>query len=419
MATNASFQNMLNQYLPLDLLKQELIDRSYLLQKVTKDESWKGGPLQVPFEVQQASSIEFGQLADKTDISAFKYGRGALTVQPEAWGSMMFNQKDLVQHDGKIPESTFLKILPNQIDAMLNKFKMTLSVHLFGNDGSVANVTVSGTNAGVVGVDRIDRFEIDQKIVLKDSDTAAAVYYVIAIIIDTGKLTVSATRGGAAADVSAYTTGASAKVYHPGVVEGATQGMTSLGSQLLSAANGGPSTIFGVTKIAAPFTQCPNVDGSGVTSSNILSKIFDAYTIRQTLAKAGNLPEVIMSYNKFSAVLKLLETGKGAFNVVAGSRKVSVYGWQEVSIGSVDGAVLKLVAIQEAPETLIYFLDWDGITFYSNGMIRRHKSPDGIEYKVERATTGYFYIIDHFVMGDLVVHAPWKQLVMFNVPQSI
>jgi hypothetical protein len=42
MATPQTFQNMLNEYLPLDLMKEELIKRDYLMQKVTHDESWKG-----------------------------------------------------------------------------------------------------------------------------------------------------------------------------------------------------------------------------------------------------------------------------------------------------------------------------------------------------------------------------------------
>lgn len=414
MSTSANFQNMLNQYLPLDLLKQELIKRDYLMQRVQHDESWKGGAIQVPFQVQHGSSIEFGQLADTTDIANYKYGRGTISTQPEAWASLQFLHKDLVQHDGKIPESTFLRILPDQVDAMLSYLKMVLSVHLMGSDGSFATATVDGTNAGVLGVDRIDRFTLDQKVVLNDNGTVGqGTYYVIAININTQKVTLSATRGGSAADISTYTVAHATKCFHPGSV---SAGMTSLGSQLLTSGNGGSASLFGQTKTSAPFLQCPNIDGTGVSASNILSKIFDGYTQRMILAKSGNIPEVVMSFKHFGSVLKLLETNKGSFNVVPNSRKVSVYGWQTIEIGSVSGAVLKLVGIQEMPDSLIYYLDWDGIMFYSNGLIRRRKSPDGIEYYQSRATSGYSYIIDHFVMGDLVCTAPWKQAVMYGIP---
>lgn len=413
MATSSNFQNMLNQYLPLELLKQELLKRDYLMNRVQHDESWKGGSLQVPFEQQYGSSIEFGQLADTSDISNYKYGRGTISTQPEAWASLQFLQKDLVQHDGKIPESTFLRILPNQVDAMLNYFKMVVSVHLMGKDGSFAAATVTGTNAGVLIVDRIDRFALDQKLVLNDDGTVGVgTYYVIAININSSSVTLSATRGGSAADISTYTTGHATKCFHPGSV---SAGMTSLGSQLLSLANGGSTNLFGVAKTSAPFLQCPNVDGSSITATNIMQKIFDAYTTRMILAKSGNIPEVAMSFKNFGACLKVIEASKGAFNVSPGSRKVSQYGWQTMEIGSVSGAVLKLVGIVEMPDDLIYFLDWDGITFYSNGLIRRRKSPDGIEYYQSRATTGYSYIIDHFIMGDLVVTAPWKQLIVYGI----
>lgn len=42
MATNRDFSSLLNQYLPIDLLKQEYMKRDYLMTKVNMDESWKG-----------------------------------------------------------------------------------------------------------------------------------------------------------------------------------------------------------------------------------------------------------------------------------------------------------------------------------------------------------------------------------------
>ena len=52
MATNTdrSFSTMLNQYLPNQLLREELIKRDWFLQNVKKDQSWEGGTIIVPFE---------------------------------------------------------------------------------------------------------------------------------------------------------------------------------------------------------------------------------------------------------------------------------------------------------------------------------------------------------------------------------
>jgi hypothetical protein len=319
MGTNQSFQSMLNQYLPIELLQQEYIKRDYLMQKVNMDESWKGGSLIVPFQQQFGSSIEFGQLAASNDISEYKYTRGSISTQPEAWGSIILNHRDLMQHDGKIPESTFLRILPGQVDAMLRYFKMVISVHLMG-DGSVAKATVSGTAGGVLEVDRVDRFTLDQKVVMNDNGTVGqTTMYVIAIDVNGGTLkkgsiTLSLSRGGAAASISTYTTGNVTKVYHPGAI---ASGMTSMRSQVLSAANGGSANLFGVAKTAAPFLQAVNYLGSSITANNILTVIFDAYTQYKILAQGGILPEVVMSFKHFGSCLKLLDVQKGPYALIS------------------------------------------------------------------------------------------------------
>lgn len=412
MATNRDFASMLNQYLPLDLLKNEYMKRDYLMQKVTHDESWKGGDLIVPFEGQHASSVEFGALADSADIAKYDYVRGSISTQPEVWGSLIFQHRDLIQHDGKIPESTFLRILPGQVDAFMTYMKMAVSVHLLGGP-HFAKATADGTAGGVLAVDRIDRFALSQKLSLDDDNSSAATYYVIAINVNAKTVTLSATRGGAAADISAYTLAQNAKCYHPGAQ---TAGLTSLRSQLLTAAAGGAASLFGQTKTSYPFLQTPNVDGSDVTATNILDKIFDAYTARMILGKGGKAPEVLMSFKHLGSILKLLEIGKGSYNVVPNSRKVNTYGWQEIEVGAVGNQVLKLVGVQECDDDIIYFLDWDGITFYSNGLFKRRRAPDGKEYFEARATTGYSYILDHCLFGDLVVTAPWKQAVLHSIP---
>lgn len=408
---------MLNEYLSIDLMKEELIKRDYVLQKVDRDDGWKSGTIPVPFEGQHASSISFGSLNADTNISKYKYVRGQLTTYRELWGSMRFEHRDLMEHDGKINEKSFLKILPGQVDDFIVNFKMSAAVNML--DGpNFAKLTVSGTVGGVIEVDKIDRFTIDQEIRLIDGNTAEAAYFVIAIDVNGGTLkqgavTVSATRGGAAADVSAYTTGQAAKVYHPGA---STESFTSLAQQLLSLANGGSATIFGQTKTAYPYLQCIQYDGSAMSASNVLPTIFNAFTRRQQTAKSGKLPEVLMSFKHFGSCLTALESTKQAFNVVPESRKTSVYGWQEIMIGSVSGELLKLVAIQEKSDDNIMMLDWDSITLYTNGFVQRRTAPDGLQYFQIRATTGYSYLLDHVLAGDIVCKAPWKNLIIHSIP---
>lgn len=417
MATNRDFQSMLNEFLPMELLKAEMQKRDYLLQSAEMDDTWKGGNLVVPFEGQNASSVEFGQLADSTDISKYKYVRGGISVQPEVWGTMRFEHRDLMEHNGKIPESTFLKILPNQIDDFLTNLKMAVSINML-NGAHKAILTVDGTLTGVLEVDRIDRFSIDEKVVLQDGNSPALAVYVISIDVNGGTLgygalVVSASRGGAPVDVSAYTVSQSAKVYHPGAI---TNSFTSLKGQLLSFANGGTATIFNQTKTAYPYLQAIQIDGTSVSATTILAKIFDGYTKRQILGKGGAAPEVLMSLKHFGSALKVIELQKGAFNIVPNSRKVSQYGYDTIEIGSVSGTTLKLVGIQEMDNTAIMYLDWSTITVYSNGMFKRRTAPDGKQYFEVRSTAGYAYILDHCFFGDVVCKAPWKNAIMYGIP---
>lgn len=410
MATTRTFQDMLNDYLTYDLLKEEMIKRDWLLTSVEKDNGWKDGPLPVPFKGAGASSIAFGALTAENDVAEDAYIRGEVSSPKEIWGTMVFNHRDLMEHDGKVNEKSFLKILPDAVEDFMDYMKMCTSVNLLGGP-HFATLTVSGTVGGVITVDHIDRFVIGQKVVLVDGNTAAASYYVIAINTNLDQATLSATRGGAAADVSAYTTGQAAKVYHPGAD---TLSFTSLKSSLLSAANGGSASLYGQSKLAYPFLQAINIDGSGVTSSNILDKIFDAFTRIRTVGK-GLANQVVMSYRNLGYVLAKLESSKGAYNIVQGSQSVSVYGWTEITIGGVKGS-LKVVGIQEMDNDSIMFLDMRALKFHSNGFFRKRIAPDGKHYYEVRATTGYKYLVDMCLFGELILSKPSYCGIMHSIP---
>jgi hypothetical protein len=409
MATIRSFSDMLNEYLPNDLLKEEIIKRDYLLNKVEKDNNWLGGTLVVPFEGAKASSIKFGSLTASNDIAEYNYQRGQITTQPEVWGTLKFNERDLMEH-GAISEQNFLKILPGQIDDFMQLMKETVSVNMLGA-ANFASLTVDGTAGGVAEVDHVERFVIGQKVTLVDGDTAQADYYVIAVDLNGGTLkrgsvTLSASRGGAAANISAYTVAQSAKFYHDGVLVGGvvTNRFTSLRDSLLSAANGGTASLYGKTKVTFPYLQAVNVDGSAVTATNIVEAIFDAYTRVRSVGR-GNADTVLMSYKHLGSVMKIIETQKGGFKVSANQTKANQYGWTEIDITTVKGK-LTVVGIQEADDDVIMLLDWSALKFYSNGFFKKRKAPDGKEYFEERNSSGYVYIVDMCLFGDLVLQAP-------------
>lgn len=417
MGTDRSFSAMLNEYLPVELMKEELIKRDYLLSKVDRDDGWKSGNIIIPFEGQHATSLSFGSLSADTNISKHAYVRGSLSSYRELWGALRFEHRDLMEHDGKVNEKSFLKILPGQVDDFVTYFKMASSVNMI--DGPhFCTLTVDGGASGECEVDRIDRLSIDQEVVLDDGNSSPATYFVISIDVNGGTLKngqaiLSASRGGGAANISAYTVAQAAKLFHVGAQAAS---FTSLRDQLLSAANGGSASLFGQTKTAYPYLQAIQFDGSAVSATNVMATIFAAYTRRQQTAKSGKLPEALMSYKHFGSVLTSLEATKQAFNVVPESRKTSVYGYQEVMIGSVSGELIKLVAVQEKADDTIMLLDWDSITLYTNGFLQRRTAPDGLQYHSIRATTGYAYILDHVLAGDIVCKAPWKNLIIHSIP---
>lgn len=401
MATTRSFSAMLNQYLPNELLKEELVKRDYILQKVEKDDSWNGGDLIVPFKGAQASSVSFGSLTAAGDVAEDVLVRGSITSQPEVWGSMVFNHRDIMEHNGQIKEKSFLKKLPGMIDDFTDYMKMVLSLS-FTNGSHFATATADGDASGNLTVDRPERFTLGQKVVIDDSNSSPVTGYVKTINMATGVINFVTARGGSSAvDLSTYTTSATARCYFDG---SQTNGLTSIKESLLSAANGGSTNLYGVAKTSYPYLQAINVSGSSITASNILSTIFDAYTTIRNRGK-GNPDTVLVSYKHLGSIMKILESSKGAFHIEQGSTKVNAYGWTEIVVFGVKGK-LTVVGIQELDDDFIPFIDWRAFKLYSNGMIKKRKSPEGLEYFEVRNTSGYAYLLDLCFFGDLVLERP-------------
>lgn len=424
MATDRSFQDMLNEFLPNELLAEEFIKRDYILSTVSKDENWKGGKLVVPFKRNGASSVRVGSLSAANNISQSNYQRGSVDDYVEYWGSLIFNHRDLQEHNGKIPESTFLRILPDEIEDFMDTMKQMVSVSLTSSP-QFATLLGDGQAGGTCVVDHIERFQIDQEVILDDSNDTQGTYFVIGIDVNTGgvagypssaTLTLSATRGGAAANISTYTVAQAAKIYHPGTWDGTTYtGFYSMRQALLSATNGGSTNIHGKVKTTAPILQALNIDGSSISSTNLLDKLFDSVT--ETRAKCkGRANTFLMSYKHLGTIMKLLEVQKGSYKVVV-DPKESLYGWTELSIMAVSGrGTVKIVGMQEMDDDVIPFIDWDSIKFYSNGGMKKRMGPNGNEYFEVRATTGYQYIVDVSLFGDMVYAKPAHNAIIFGVP---
>ncbi len=420
MATTRSFNDMLNEYLAYDLLAEEQMKRDWLLSNVEKDNDWKGGTLVVPFKGAMPSSYRYGKLTAQSDISEHKFVRGTVSGYKEIWGTMKWNARDLVEHSGlkgqslgMVSEQSFLKALPETIEEFVDGMKQVVSVNLLSGNHFTKLTADSTANDGVVTVDHAERFQIGQKVIVDDDNSVAITAYVKTIDINANQAVLVTARGGATViDFSAnnMTTAQNAKVYVEGA-ETAADAFTSLRSQLLPAAQGGSSTLFGQTKLAYPYLQAVAQSGAAITASNILDKLFDAWTRVMNVGK-GHATVAVMSYKHLGSIMKQLELGSGSFRHV--ETKVNVYGYTEIVITGVKGS-LKVVGVHEMDDDVIYFLDWKALKLYSNGYFRKQVDPEGKAYYVVREETGYTYICDIAFFGELVVHKPSHCGVIYSI----
>lgn len=414
MGTLRSFQAMLNEYMPNKLLKEEVVKRDYILSNTEIDDSWKGGKLIVPFKASGASSIRMGKLTAANDISEDLYVRGSIDDYTEAWGSMVFNHRDLMEQ-GKVSEENFLKLLPNTIEDFMDYMKMVVSIQL-GTGPHFSQVRVDGTAAGVLGVSKVDRFCLNQKVTLKGTALAATDYYVIAIDVnggsgDAGLVTLSSTRGGTAADLSAATVADLVKIFTD---DADTVAFQSIRNALLSVANGGSATIHGQNKLLYPFLQAVNIDGAGWTAATILNDLFDAYTEVRQKAK-GQAREVLMSYTIGGALMKAIENNKeGQYQVTVKDKKASLFGWDEILLTTVKGT-LKIVMIQEWDDDIVVYRDPASMTFRSNGFFRKRQNPEGHEFYELRTEDGFKYIVDTCLFGELEVSKPGHNGIVYGI----
>lgn len=404
MATSESFSTLLKVYTPYSLLEERMAKRNYLWGKVTKDRNWMGGTLDVPFEGAEASSLAFGALTDSSDVAESAPVLGQISTQPELWGTMKFNEKDLDRH-GDL-KSSFLQIIPGKVSQFIDRMSERVSMNLLR--GYIAKVT-DATNAasGVMIVDHPEMFTIGEKVTLDDDDTGAAQFYVKAINMATKAVTVATTRGGSTyTGVSNYSVAQNAKFY---TVGGSTAGFTSLRASLLSEANGGSAQLYGQTKTAYPYLQAQQIDGSDITKENIMDKLYDAYFETMSLGK-GNPTEMLCSFKHFKNAAKALELNR-QYSV---NDKKGGYGFRSISLVGNQGE-MTLTGIRDMGDDEIFIMDWESLKFHGNNFFERKRHFNNEEFFLERATTGYSYITDIKFFGDLVVSRPSHCGVVYGI----
>lgn len=410
---NADFAALLNENCPNAMLWEELVKKDYLFNKMKKDTNCYGSKTVVPFISASESSIRYGKLTAADDISSLKPVRGELEAMTEVYGSLIFSHADLVDQEGRIPESTFMKVFPGAVERMTRAMRENMSMQMLNGDFFATATDSTAAATGIFIVDHPERFQIGQKCQIDDSNSTGAIVYVTAVDYNTRAITVSDTRGGAAWNASAYTTAQACKFYHDGVQEQGS--FNSFRSALLSAANGGSANLHGKAKVSyGSFLQAMNVSGSDITAANFLEKMFDAWIHCKTYGKCTG-DTILVNLKHMGSVMKIMEDARGAYTIVKSDNK-PMFGWWETEIAaSKSGQVLKLVGLQEADFDIAPIVNFDSIVLRSKGGLKKIKQPDGSEFFTQRAETGYSYIVDLEFHGQVEFNKPGEQAIIHGI----
>ena len=404
MPTAQNFTALLRDYMPYDLLMEEMKKRNYFWGKVKKKTGWKrGATLQVPFEGAEYSSLSFGALVDSSDIANMIPVLGSISTQPELWGAIKFAESDLDSTESL--EQAFAQLVPGKIKQFISRMEQRVSLNLL--NGFVCRVldTYKGANgdtpaSGIIYVDQPQYLTIGERVNFIDDDTTAltTACYVRAIDLNTHLVTFfDARTAGAAVNLSTFTEAQNAKIH---TVGGTASNFTSLRTQLLSSVNGGSATQFGQTKTAYPILQGQNFSGASATASNLLDVLNEHFFDTAAIGK-GNATEMIMSYKNFRHCINSLQDNKR----YAGGDKTAGHGFKSIDLLGPDND-FKLTGIRDMADDAVMFLDWNTLCFHGDSMFERKRHMNGDEYFLERSTTGYSYIVDTKINGDLVCSTP-------------
>ncbi len=409
--TLEQFGDMVNEYITEELLRDEMVEKAYVWNKIAKDDSWKGGDYIVPFQGGQASSFNYGGLVPIAKINQSTYVRGAVPGYVEMWGALIFNYKDIVTHK-QVSEQNFLNLLKDELPQYMERWAFLTSLQIL-NGKAIATLTADADASGNMEVDRPEHFTIGMRVYVDDDDSAAVEGFVKSINMETSIVNVVTALGGSTGvDLSAYDVAQNAKVYLPGAQ---ADGFASIKDALLSATNGGSTELYGETKTDYPFLQAYNKSGATVDAGNLLPTIFNTLVVAKRIGK-GKPTEVWMSYKHWGVAVAQMQASKGAFYVVPGETSTTVYPWDEITIGSPKGK-LKFVAIPEMADDAIMIIDWSALKFASNGMIEKVRTPDGNEFYVNRSDTdGYQFVVDIRLFGQIIVRRPASCAIIHSIP---
>lgn len=406
------YNNMLNEYLHYDLMKEEIEKKSYLWKTAEHDMDFVGSDLIIPFQSTKATSVKSGGGPIAVNqISMHKHVRGTVNYAsaPKIWAAAKFEREDLFDHEGKLNKGSFLgNYLPQQIEDLSEYFAEVVN-HQILNTKQIDKVkTTTDLTHGIIEVNRIERFQLGQKVTIDSG--ADKTGWVGQVDINKGTITImNALSGGAALDLTGVAVGE--KIYNDGFKDSS---LSSLRDLLLAIENGGSANIFGVSKTSSVFTQALNISGADITKANIIEKLFDAYSKYKRICKVG-ASEVWMSYKHLGSLMAKVEETKSPYKVTPTQTKAGLYNWDEFEIFGPKGK-LRVVAIPEFDDDVMFLMDPKSFKIHSNKGIVKIKDANGNFYTVIRDEADDFkYVTDMVFKGEFVLHHPHRDAVIHSI----
>ena len=221
-------------------------------------------------------------------------------------------------------------------------------------------------------------------------------------------------------------------------------GFTSLAQQILPGGHtDGSSSLFGVAKEQFPFLQSITHDAGGALMGNkavsFVHTMYDLFTnfiikgqpaskgmdgnrtgetgIKALRGRSPRTVDAVMSLRWFGVLQKYFLGVRGDyFKKVSGST-INFLDVDMMYINGPDGTMLRVVGVKSMRDDLVYFLGDDTLRFSSLNFIKVYESPDGNKWTVDRNDeTGFQWICDYSIYGDLILKRPAGAAVLYNLP---
>ncbi len=387
---------LLRHYEPHKLIRENLKDKNYFWNKIKKDMGWKDGvPYYIPWMIDEgASDFEIGGLIDEDKLGS---GAGIKAVESKhafISGAMKFLQRDLKRFSTL--KQSFLKVLPERVNQFTKRFSKILNQLVLAG-GCLGAFKADGTAGGLVTVLKPREFTIGQRLIIVSDSQADIEGYVAQIDVNNKQLLFKNGREvtSTALDLSLYTVADNAKIMLAGYET--SEAPYTLVDHIFPAALGGLDTIHGIEKMKSPLLQAQLINASSWTSSTIMSDIYDMYfdiKEQDSVEKA----ELLCNYNLFKTIVKAAEKSKQFSN---GETKVGI-GYSSVEIIGPEGnmtitAIHGLIGMNKA-----FIIDWDAFIFAGDELFEQVKDMDANLYTKYRKKTGFEYVTDYQLSGNLI-----------------